>query len=89
MLRPNSRRCRTASIRSGRAGGLAGELAAVFGEGSVGCTSDPPLWPIRLHVLSGMLQQQFLPEPPFGGIVLPGALFGVPVDHLSWSLPLG
>ena len=26
MLRPNSRSCRTASIRSGRAGGLAGEL---------------------------------------------------------------
>ena len=27
MLRPNSRSCRTASIRSGRAGGLAGELS--------------------------------------------------------------
>jgi hypothetical protein len=27
MLRPNSRSCRTASIRSGIAGGLAGELA--------------------------------------------------------------
>ena len=26
MLRPNSRSCRTASIRSGIAGGLAGEL---------------------------------------------------------------
>src|SRR5271157_5015600 len=29
ILRPNSRSCRTASIRSGRAGGLAGELTEV------------------------------------------------------------
>jgi ABC-type uncharacterized transport system substrate-binding protein len=30
MLRPNSRSCRTASIRSGIAGGLAGELELVI-----------------------------------------------------------
>ena len=29
ILRPNSRSCRTASIRSGRAGGLAGELVGL------------------------------------------------------------
>ncbi len=32
MLRPNSRSCRTASIRSGIAGGLAGELLTLQGE---------------------------------------------------------
>jgi hypothetical protein len=30
ILRPNSRSCRTASIRSGIAGGLAGELISIL-----------------------------------------------------------
>ena len=41
MLRPNSRSCRTASIRSGRAGGLAGELRSQGTGARVGPRSGP------------------------------------------------
>ncbi len=68
MLRPNSRSCRTASIRSGRAGGLAGELTCAFGGISIKYLFMPePFgnWLLQEHAIWGMHLQNWM--GPFVG----------------------
>ena len=49
ILRPNSRSCRTASIRSGIAGGLAGELGTVTWSDNLDLAPDAMHREIKEH----------------------------------------